>query len=507
MNERRYERLIGDLEVQAANHPGVYRLQALAVSVFAYLALLLILCLLGGILWGVLGFVRAPHSLLAKIGLLAFVLPMLPIFFVVVRMFALRLTPARGIEITALEAPRLFKLLGQIRQRLDGPPIDRVVISNEFNAAIEQLPRFGFFGAYRNHLIIGLPMAFALSGKELAGVIAHEYGHLSGNHGKLSGWIYRQRRTFGALMEHSEQRREDGWLNQMLYTLLAFFAPYYNAVTFVLSRQNEYEADAAAVTVVGNQRFVSGMIRTTLAGRWLAQSFWPKLYAQAKVRDKPLFMPFTALPTALRAGSSEWSDAAWLRAAWQQKSGLLDTHPCLRERVEAQAGHCLPPQAVRETAADALLGPLAKELAQRFDAEWWTAERPQWQRYYRESQRDSARLEALAALDVTSLPAHELQEYALLLFGAEQRDQAKEVLQRLLARSDDVYAKPTMLYGRVLLAEDNETGLAYLEKALKLAPSLAEECIHAGCNWLYQQRGETAADDWYVDMQGHLEAG
>lgn len=505
MDDRRYERLIGDLEAQATINPGAYRLKAVLVSLSAYIVLALALVLLAVAFYFLVSLLWSQRSVMVKLYIVLGAFPLISVIYVAIRALCMRLDAAPGFELTEAEAPKLFQLLEKIRKKVDGPPIDRVVITPEYNAAIQQLPRFGFFGGYQNHLIIGLPLAYSLSGSELAGVIAHEYGHLSGSHGKLSSWIYRQRRTFGALMDHAGGRVEDNWLHQALYAALEKFAPYYNAITFVLSRQNEYEADAAAASVVGSQRFISALTRTDLLGGWLSDSFWPKLYQQANERDKPAFMPFSAMPTAFKAGFDEWNTADRLKAAWKVDSGLLDTHPCLRERVEAQGGQCLPPAAIRASAADTYLGTLAGELAKRMDKDWWDRERPGWQSHYRKTQRDAIRLQELDAQHWPDLPAHDLQEYALLLADADQSDKAKEVLRNLLARRDESYPKPTLLYGQLLLAEGNAAGLQYLEQAIALSPALAEDCIRIGCQWLYQHQSEAAADDWYAKIMEQLD--
>ena len=60
---------------------------------------------------------------------------------------------------------------------------------------------------HRNHLLLGWPMLSALEPRRLFAVIAHEYGHLRGDHGKLSAWIYRTRLAWIRL---SRRYREGG---------------------------------------------------------------------------------------------------------------------------------------------------------------------------------------------------------------------------------------------------------------------------------------------------------
>ncbi len=501
MDERRYERLVAELEIQVATNPRLYRLKAGLAAAFAYLLLFLLLILLVFAGLEVAAYIGDSDRSPAAMAVL--VLVIVPLVVLVGRMASLELRPTYGTEITVADAPRLFRLLRHLRKRMPGPPIHRVVVTADFNIAIEQTPRLGFFGVHRNHLVIGLPMAFALSNRELAGLIAHEYWHLSPR--RLGGWVYRQRRSFGRLLERAAEQKGDDWMCRLLHALLKAFALRYNALTFTLARRDEYEADTAATRLVGRSRFASGLIRRALIGRWLADSFWPKIYSQADLREKPLFMPYAAMPTAFRAGWKEWRNSHWLEEAWSKDSSPLDPHPCLRERVAAHDGDCKLPGAVRQSAADALLGPFARDLANRLDSHWWGAERIAWQRYCREKQRDWARLAELDAQGAERLNAAEMQEYGQLLLAADRCDDAKRVLESLLSSPGESSVKHTLLYGKVLLKENDANGLNHLEMVVKLAPSLADECIEAGCRWLAAQQGEAAAKDWFAAMQQRRE--
>ena len=62
--------------------------------------------------------------------------------------------------------------------------------------AIVQRPRFGLFGGARNHLVIGMPLMMALDRQRFLAVLAHEYGHLRGDHGRFHAWVYRARASW-----------------------------------------------------------------------------------------------------------------------------------------------------------------------------------------------------------------------------------------------------------------------------------------------------------------------
>ena len=104
-----------------------------------------------------------------------------------------------GVKITADQAPDLFKALNRIQRKVKGPKLDEVYIDSNFNASITQLPKFGLLGGSVNRLHLGLPLVMALDVPRLLAVLAHEYGHLRGGHGRFAAWIYRTRLSWAQL--------------------------------------------------------------------------------------------------------------------------------------------------------------------------------------------------------------------------------------------------------------------------------------------------------------------
>ncbi len=112
----------------------------------------------------------------------------------------------------------------------------------EFNASIRQLPRFGLFGGAVNHLSIGLPLLMALDRRRLLSVLAHEYGHLRGNHGQAERLDLPHRGCHG----HAGRQlpaRDEGVMAFASQAFFRWYFPRFAAKTFALARQDEYEAD------------------------------------------------------------------------------------------------------------------------------------------------------------------------------------------------------------------------------------------------------------------------
>ena len=144
-----YEGLIGRLEAEAAHSPGAFRSKVLLLSGAAYAALFLSLAGVAAAIYFGFNWARDAHrASMFTFGV--FAVSMVPVFFTVLRMFFMRLQPPEGRRLTRDEAPKLFALLDKMRKKLKGPPIHHVLVNDMYNAAVSQVPRWGFFGGHTN---------------------------------------------------------------------------------------------------------------------------------------------------------------------------------------------------------------------------------------------------------------------------------------------------------------------------------------------------------------------
>ncbi len=497
MDRDEYEGLVRQLEAESENSPAAFRTKVVLLSISAYVLLFVSLLVIVAITYWGIGYARSHHQTRLLITLSVFAFLMVPVFYVVIRMFFMRLSPPDGREISRLDAPILFEVLDKMRKKLNGPPIHHVLIFDEYNAAIEQLPRFGLFGGHTNYLMLGLPYLLGVATKEMLATVAHEYGHLCGDHGKMGAWIYRQRRTFLALYEKVEALAETSWPHEMMYALMRRFMPRYDAYTFVLSRQQEYEADNTASEIAGAQHRATGLVRGRLLAQWIAEDFWPKFYKQTEALAAPAFFPFASMRTAFSLGYADWATQPRLSAAWRESSGPSDTHPCLRARVEAVGGDARIPPPIEKTAAEALLGSFTKTLIEEFDRDWWKKEKAEWQSRHQYVARSKQELAAFSTQPIASLGLHELQQFALLKAEFDSPQAAKPMLEYLLAKSGGPYPKPAFFYGRILLDEGDERGLEHLETAARGDRNCIRSVADTGYRFLLEKRGERAADAWW----------
>ncbi len=507
MDRKAFEHLVRRLELDSHASPAAFRRKVFAISVAAYVVLFGALGGLVALFVMLMQWTLASHRTFTtiKIGLSG--LALLPLIFVVLRVMFMRLAKPTGRELAREEAPKLFDILDKLHGKLKGPRIHHVLVTDEYNAAICQHARFGIFGGYRNYLIVGLPFLLGTTPKEMLSVLAHEYGHLCGGHSKGSAWVYRQRRLFVSLYKKVESSVDDNLLSAAIAGALARFFPYYSAYTFVLARQNEYEADRTASGMAGHTATAQALVRGHLLGDWVGRDFWPKMYANADHSEQPPFMPFASMRMAFKANYDEWATKAALDAAWAERSGVDDTHPCLRERLDAIGMAPALPQPVENSASDVMLASgVGRKLEAEFDKQWWDANARGWRERFRHVTTSRVRIGELSAQPLDKLSVPDLQELATLRLEFEGAAAAKPVLAEQLKRPGGPYPKASLMMGRVLLEEGKRQGIDHLRDAAMNDPRLLEEAAQRGYHYLLEKEGEDSANQWWSSVVPEEEA-
>lgn len=470
MNRERFDFLASELETYAQANPTKYRLRVGLLAALGYGYLFFIALLLLAVVVGTVITVR--------LNFLVIKLLWLPLLLVgaVGRALWVRFPAPEGRELKTEEAPRLFEMTDEVSRALGAPRPHQVLITDEFNAAIVQRPRLGIFGWQENYLILGLPLMQALSPAQFRSVIAHEFGHFAGNHGRFGGWIYRVRLTWYQLLArlHEEGRRG----SFIFERFLNWYAPFFDAYTFVLARQQEYEADKCAVEVAGRESAAEALINVNVKHKFLDECYWRDVFKQADHTATPPALAFAEMFPALQHHATiNDSATVWLRRSLLEQTSNTDTHPSLAARLAAmnfklnaeddlnhQLPHLFAPLA--ETAANYFLGETNETLIAEMNARWREQTAETWRERHAYMRETRAKLVALAEKRQTSaLDAEELWTYAACLAEVEGADAAETVARELLEREPD-HAAANFLYGQILVRRNDAEGARHIERAM-----------------------------------------
>ena len=510
MSDTPFEQLVRRLETYAQNHPTQYKLKVALVAALGYAYVLAVLSLaLTVSAWLILSLKDGESSHLSSIKLL-FGLGVLAA--IISRAFWVRFTPPMGYEVYREDVPRLFLLIDKLTSALGTPPFHHVLIVNDLNAAVAQRPRLGIFGWYQNYLLLGLPLMLAMTPAQFRAVLAHEFGHLGHHHGRFSGWIYRTRMVWSRLLE--ELRTSDHWGSGLFTKFLSWYAPFFNAYSFVLARTQEYEADRQAARLVGPHAMKDALASLQVIARLMDELYWPALNRRTITNPTPLASHLDELITVLQRVTPHDSIQKWMHEAMQQTTDYADTHPALVDRLAAldqlpEKSNAPEPPAdfphVRDpheaTAANYYLDAHATATREALDRSWAESVADEWQQKHEEMAAARARCQALSDKSATvGLSIDELWEYACQMEALESDRAALPLLQQLLTKAP-THAAANLAMGRLLLAQDDQSGLLYLEKALAADREAVIPACQLASSYLERQGNHTASLRYRVKAQ------
>ena len=508
VTQQQFDALIQRWESLARRQPGLYKLR---VGLLALLGYAYIFCVLAGLLAVLALLVLAVvysgriNFYVVKLGILILV-PVL----IILKSLWVTFPPPTGLELQPAIVPRLFQLIDKLTKALDAPRFHRILLTDDFNAGVFQRPRLGVFGWQQNYLLLGLPLMQALSPAQLSAVLAHELGHLSGNHSRFNGWIYRVRQTYFQILQSLQ--RSDGQGSSILFQgFFNWYAPFFSAYSFVLARMNEYEADRCGKEIAGAQNMAEALINVGIKSKFLEGSFWPSVLKQVRERVEPPAATFTAMSGALAAGVSNEDAAKWLEQALAQKTSNEDTHPCLADRLSALGYRAagreeLPvPAAIEVSAAQEYLGNALTKLTAYFDRTWKEQNETPWRQKYasfQESLKQLRELEGKAEKgQLTEEEAWNRAHWTAELNGSEA---GIPLLRELLANHPD-RAGGNYLLGQILLEQNDATGIRHIEKAMEGDPHNVIPCCETIYYWLKGQGKQEEAKGSQERAEKHYE--
>jgi Zn-dependent protease with chaperone function len=455
MTQQQFDAFVARLEKSALRRPLIYKLRLGALATFGYLYILSVVVLL---------LLAAGAVLFFFDNALAIVL--LALVAVALKSLWVRIEPPTGLALSRGDYPALFDAIEEARAAAQAPRPHVVLLTNDENAAIGQVPRFGLVGWRKTYLILGLPLLQLSSLDEFKATLAHEFGHLSCAHGRFGAWIFRLRTSWALLAKTLRARRQRG--SFLFLPFFEWFAPTFKAYSFVHARMREYEADRAGAARHGAQSSANSLIRMQLKKQDLAKSYWPSVYKAADDSPTPTGTPYRGLLGPELRGFLPTAPEQ-LRTELEVKTSTADTHPCLRDRLAAlNVPGDLPPP-LDTTAADALLGDHLGTLVDHFDAEWRKNVSDAWTKRHKYVQAGRQKLAELEAKPLNEVSDDELFEHGKLTAEFVGYAQAADVFRKLVDRGTN-YSVASFALAHMRLLQGDEGALAAFEEDMALHP-------------------------------------
>ncbi|MFK0010838.1 M48 family metalloprotease [Streptomyces sp. NPDC091027] len=334
--------------------------RALVLLAGFYLLGVVLLAVLAGIDYAVIGTLHGPALLKVLFVSVVLAVP------IVRGMFMLRIptmeAPA-GITVTDAQEPLLWQAVRETAAQVGTRAPDEIVLVSEESLGVAEDARLLGLLPGPRRMWIGLPVLTGLDEAQLRAVLAHEMGHYAHFDTRLAPLIARGRAQLIRTVAHLEERagkkvakevarqekRDEkriskgkkakgvdttgqGAMYRAMARVYMAYGNFYLRATWSTARRQELEADLASVRVAGRDAAASALRERNALGE--AHAFYMDSYATLGVRAGLLPRPgevFGGLRHFLEARSPELE--ALRRELPTQPVSPYDSHPPLAERV------------------------------------------------------------------------------------------------------------------------------------------------------------------------------
>ena len=203
-------------------------------------------------------------------------------------------------------------------------------------------------------LVLGGLAVAAFSQEALAGIVAHELAHFTAGDTRLTRNAAGLWQVIG-MLEQRFYRQRATHFNPLIW-LIRLYHLLFELAWAAKSRQQEFAADRHQVQHAGKETAANSLLVAVVSQRlpWVRLSSIAKSYATANEPIEQIFAEHWRRVQAIPA--DEWQEAC--KKELKRKTGLFDTHPSLRERLQAMG--ISPKQAIKLLQHQS--GPPARDL-------------------------------------------------------------------------------------------------------------------------------------------------
>jgi hypothetical protein len=271
-----------------------------------------------------------------------------------------------------------------------------------------------------------------------------------------------------------------------------WYVPKYEVYSFILRRQNEYEADGFSVQAVGPNDTASALINLNIKGRYIDEVFWSNVYKRIVDESEPPHSVYSELNNSFDDNIDDEISKKWVNEALKRKNDIFDTHPTLKQRLESIGIEPFIPS--NSEPSIWLLGKNIQSYIDKINMIWQEDVREEWIERHNMFKEGKERLLELRKKD--KLNEEEKWDMSYLTEAIE----GSEIALPLYVQHVEEYPNfvpGNFALGRILVEKEDISGIDYIKKAMELD----KECIIDGCEIIYSflvsQGKESEAEKYY----------
>lgn len=496
--EEQFIAVVQKAESDAERNLQAYKIRLALFAALGYVVIFTVLILLLGLVGGMVAIALFSSSILLLLIKKKIIFVVLIAIWTFVKALWIKFDKPQGFQLKRADYPELFKEIDTLTDALNALKIHQVILNEDFNAAVTQSPKYGVLGGQQNTLFLGLELLLALSPQEMRSVLAHEFGHLSGNHSRFSGWIYRVRASWDRVMHAFGDN--DSYGARLMRRFFNWYAPYFSAYSFALARNNEYEADAVSAELMSSSVAVQALINVHALSPHIDEKYWTSYFESASEIPEPTLAPYQGLSEFLHQSPISREELSErFKQALEVETHYADTHPSLNDRINALGAEAILPEPILSNAAQLFLGDKYQEVLTHFDTLWMDENKEKWNDRYQYVSNARQALKDYSDSNIADLDDNALWDFATWTGEFETEEAALPLYRAFLSRNTDSVGASYHI-GRLLIAKEDEEALGHLRVAFN-SPEAIGDAANWGYHYLKDRDRDDEADRWLEDAR------
>ena len=238
----------------------IYRIVITITSIYFYLSIPVLILMVLAIVAGSIYFFLSIGTVPLNLALLIPIFGIYTIYAILRSLFSSRKQGDPGMELKQIEATGLWRVLGEVAQKMDTRPVQKVFLSPLAEIGVFERGRFWnrLFGRGERCLILGLGALPEMNQGQLRAILAHEYGHF--NQKDTAGGDLANSVTYNILnMAAHLQRLGTATFFNPVWLFINGFYRIFLRITRGASRLQETLADRNATLLFGRQNMLSSL--------------------------------------------------------------------------------------------------------------------------------------------------------------------------------------------------------------------------------------------------------
>ena len=403
---------------------------------------------------GIMNFALKTDFMTSGFGLI--ILGLIGSVIIILKSLYIKLEAPNEVTLNREEHPQLFKVIDSAIEMTKAPKLDEIYILDDANVRVTCLLN-GFGANGKNVLGIGIQVLKLLNEEEFKAVIIHELAHIYNDDTKVSSKISRRLTRWNEIVYSVDEGD-----NIIKMILLLPFAKFYiekiERYLDAMSQTKELLADKEVSKYMSVEIYAKATMKLEIMEEFLANP-----YSKLEIRSSDE-APKNYFTTLFEDFESELPNRKeqWMNQIKKRISSIYDTHPSFKERMEALG--------IEDFNYDINFNDQSDDYKKEIDTlieiknkQWYKYWSDQWEEVTKEYKEQLEIIKNYKATD----DIEKIIEYGEALEDLGEYEKALDFYKDISSK-DKECAIAMYKVGQIMLMNNNEEGIEYIEKSVEL---------------------------------------